>query len=107
MFSFYFPQISPDYQNPYDLLQQKIAKEKGSPEGEKQIEMGKLCESPTKLKELVSQTKMNIIQKEEPVEEVDEFEKIFQTRYEKLKFGQKIKRLLTPFSWPYKQKWVH
>ena len=51
---------------------------------------------------LFGDKKPSLIQKEQDVE----FQAVYQTRYEKLKFLQKIKRLFTPFIYNYKQKWV-
>lgn len=51
---------------------------------------------------LFGDKKLSLVKKEEDFE----FQTAYQTRYEKLRLFPKIKRLLTPFIYNYKQKWV-
>ena len=71
------------------------------PFGKNQKESGKPLENKEK-DTLVGDKKLSLVKKEEDVE----FQAVYQTRYEKLKLVPKIKRLLTPFIYNYKQKWV-
>lgn len=100
--------MSQDYQNPYELLQNKSKNEDVS---QFQLKNKNLLSPATKFFEdspdLINKNKKDEIVLA-PLQNVSDqdFEQIWQSKYENLKLFQKIKRILTPFSIYYTQKWV-
>lgn len=97
--------MSKNYKNPYEILLEKNAEmSESSPEEGKKIEMGTLSGATSK--DPKPQPEKEMKEEYNPLELSAEFEQAYQTRYSNLKIVQKIKRLLTPFAFPYRQKWV-
>lgn len=93
--------MSQDYQNPYELLQNKSKINERNFDKSPQTKLIK--DSPDFENKKNKIFELGLISAQD---DAQDYEKICETKYENLKFAQKIKRLLTPFSFFYSQKWV-